>query len=135
MTLFISGTLVINNSIGFNSFSTLLLVLSQKLGQNSITLLLIWEITSLAQRWYATSYNTKFFHQLTNHFSTTNLPPFLDLLTIQPTRFTRSSAVVTLQRPPNPSRLKISDNLSTFKRPNFGMLYHIIFARRHSTFF
>ena len=33
----------------------------------------------------------------------------LDLLKIQPTHFTRSSAVVTLQRPSNPSRLKITD--------------------------
>ena len=31
------------------------------------------------------------------------------ILTIQPTRSTHSSAVVTLQRPSNPSRLKISD--------------------------
>ena len=33
----------------------------------------------------------------------------LDLLKIQPTHSTRSSAVVTLQRPYNPSRLKITD--------------------------
>ena len=33
----------------------------------------------------------------------------LDLLKIQPTHSTRSSAVVTLQRPSNPSRLKITD--------------------------
>ena len=33
----------------------------------------------------------------------------LDLLKIQPTHSTRSSAVVTLQRPANPSRLKITD--------------------------
>ena len=33
----------------------------------------------------------------------------LDLLKIQPTHSTRSSAVVTLQRPSNPSRLEITD--------------------------
>ena len=33
----------------------------------------------------------------------------LDLLKIQPTHSTRSSAVVTLQRPSNPSRVKITD--------------------------
>ena len=33
----------------------------------------------------------------------------LDLLKIQPTHSTRSSAVATLQRPSNPSRLKITD--------------------------
>ena len=58
VTLFIS-TSVINNSIGFNSFSTLLLVLSQKL-QNSITLLLISNhFTGSKLR---NAYNTKFFH-------------------------------------------------------------------------
>ena len=40
-----------------------------------------------------------------------------DLLTIQPTRSTRSSAVVTLQRPSNPSRLKISDRFFYFQAP------------------
>ena len=38
-----------------------------------------------------------------------------DLLTIQPTRSTRSSAVVTLQRPSNPSRLNISDRSFYFQ--------------------
>ena len=33
----------------------------------------------------------------------------LDLLKIQPTHFTRSSAVATIQRPSNPSQLKITD--------------------------
>ena len=40
-----------------------------------------------------------------------------DLLTIHPTRSTRSSAVVTLQRPSNPSRLKISDRSFYFQAP------------------
>ena len=40
-----------------------------------------------------------------------------DLLTIQSTRSTRSSAVVTLQRPSNPSRLKISDRSFYFQAP------------------
>ena len=40
-----------------------------------------------------------------------------DLLTIQPTRSTRSSAVVTLQRPSNPSRLKISDRSFYYQAP------------------
>ena len=43
-----------------------------------------------------------------------------DLLTIQPTRSTRSSAVVTLQRPSNPSRLKLSDRSFYFQAPAFG---------------
>jgi hypothetical protein len=45
-------------------------------------------------------------------------PSFIsDLLTIQPTRSTRSSAVVTLQRPSNPSRLKITDRSFYFQAP------------------
>ena len=49
----------LNNSIGFNSFSTLLLVLSQKL-QNFITLLFISNhFTGSKLR---NAYNTKFFH-------------------------------------------------------------------------
>ena len=52
-----------------------------------------------------------------------------DLLTIQPTRSTRSSAVVTLQRPSNPSiGSTFLTDLSTFKHLHFGMLYHTIFA-------
>ena len=39
----------------------------------------------------------------------------LDLLKIQPTHSSRSSAVVTLQRPSNPSRLKITDRSFTTK--------------------
>ena len=39
------------------------------------------------------------FREVVRDFSTTNLPPFLsDLLTIQPTHSTQSSAVVTFQR-------------------------------------
>ena len=52
-----------------------------------------------------------------------------DLLTIQPTRSTRSSAVVTLQRPSNLSLgSKFLTDLSTFKLLHFGMLYNTIFA-------
>ena len=51
-----------------------------------------------------------------------------DLLTIQSTRSTHSSAFVTLQRPSNPSRLKFLTDLSTFKRLHCVMLYHTIFA-------
>ena len=40
------------------------------------------------------------------HYITSSI---LDLLKIQPPHSTRSSAVVTLQRPSNPSRLKITD--------------------------
>ena len=40
-----------------------------------------------------------------------------DLLTIQLTRSLRSSAVVTLQRPSNPSRLKVSDRSFYFQAP------------------
>ena len=41
----------------------------------------------------------------------------LDLLEIQPTHSTRSSAVVTLQLPPNPSRLKITDRFFYHQAP------------------
>ena len=54
-----------------------------------------------------------------------------DLFTIQPTRSTRSSAVVTLQRPSNPSRLKISDRSFYFQAPvlwNALPVYHTIFT-------
>ena len=54
------------------------------------------------------AYNTKF--SLTNKSLQFKQPSsILDLLKIQPTYSTRSSAVVTLQRPSNPSRLKITD--------------------------
>ena len=49
-------------------------MLSQKL-QNSITLLLISNHFTGSK--LLNAYNTKFFHQIKNHFSTTNLPPFL----------------------------------------------------------
>ena len=42
----------------------------------------------------------------------------LDLLNIQPTHSTRSSAVVTLQRPSNPSRLKITDRSFYHQAPD-----------------
>ena len=73
------------------------------------------QITSLAQN-YAT-------HTIQNSFTNLQITSvqqtFLhsDLLTIQPTRSTRSSAVVTLQRPSNPSRLKISDRSFYFQAP------------------
>ena len=56
-----------------------------------------------------------------------------DLLTIQPTRSTRSSAVVTLQRPSNPSRLKISDRSFYFQAPALwnALPHHL---RSHSHF-
>ena len=41
----------------------------------------------------------------------------LDLLKIQPTHSTRSSAVVTHQRPSNPSRLKITDQFFYHQAP------------------
>ena len=56
---FLISTSVVNNSIGFNSFSTLLLVLSQKL-QNSITLLLI--SNNFTGSKLRNAYSTKFFH-------------------------------------------------------------------------
>ena len=43
--------------------------------QNSITLLLIWNHFTGSKS--NNAYNTKFSHSLTNHISTTNLPPFL----------------------------------------------------------
>ena len=57
-----------------------------------------------------------------------------DLLTIQPTRSTRSSAVVTLQRPPNPSRLKISDRSFYFQAPAlWNALPHHLRSHSHSS--
>ena len=57
-----------------------------------------------------------------------------DLLTVQPTRSTRSSAVVTLQRPPNPSRLKISDRSFYFQAPAlWNALAHHLRSHSHSS--
>ena len=57
-----------------------------------------------------------------------------DLLTIQPTRSTRSSAVVTLQRPSNPSRLKISDRSFYFQAPAlWNALSHHLRSHSHSS--
>ena len=57
-----------------------------------------------------------------------------DLLTIQPTRSTRSSAVVTLQRPSNPSRLKISDRSFYFQVPAlWNALPHHLRSHSHSS--
>ena len=115
VTLFIS-TSVINNSIGFNSFSTLLLVLSQKL-QNSITLLLI---SNHFTSWLKITQRIQYkILSLTYKSLQYNKPSSIsDLLTIQPTRSTHPSAVVTLQRPSNPSRLKISDRSFYFQAPS-----------------
>ena len=62
----------------------------------------------------------------------------LDLLKIQPTHSTRSSAGVTLQRPSNPSRLKITDR--SFFGTRLGLIYtsftlHFIFhsSAHHSS--
>ena len=57
-----------------------------------------------------------------------------DLLTIQPTRSIRSSAVVTLQRPSNPSRLKVSDRSFYFQAPALwnALPHHL---RSHSPIF
>ena len=60
--------------------------------------------------------------------------PISDLLTIQPTRSTRSSAVVTLQRPSNPSRLKISDRSFYFQAPTlWNALPHHLRSHSHSS--
>ena len=91
------------------------------------------QITSLAQN-YAT-------HTIQNSFTITykslqyNKPSSIsDLLTIQPTRSTRSSAVVTLQRPPNPSRLKISDRSFYFQAPAlWNALPHHLRSHSHSS--
>ena len=57
-----------------------------------------------------------------------------DLLTIQPTRSTRSSAVVTLQRPSNPSRLKIFDRSVYFQAPAlWNALPHHLRSHSHSS--
>ena len=56
-----------------------------------------------------------------------------DLLTIQPTCSTRSSAVVTLHRPSNPSRLKISDRSFYFQASAFwNALPHHLRSHSHS---
>ena len=55
-----------------------------------------------------------------------------DLLTIQPIRSTRSSAVFTLQRPSNPSRLKISDRSFYFQAPGlWDALPHPLSSHSH----
>ena len=81
---------------GFNSFLTLLLVLSQKL-KNSITLLLIWNPFTGSK--LNNAYNTKFSHLLRSHFSTTNIPPFVIFSPYNQLVLPAPSAVVTLQCP------------------------------------
>ena len=57
-----------------------------------------------------------------------------DLLTIQPTRSTRLSAVVTLQRLSNPYRLKISDRSFYFQAPAlWNALPHHLRSHSHSS--
>ena len=57
-----------------------------------------------------------------------------DLFTIQPTSSTRSSAVVTLQRPSNPSRLKISDRSFYLQAPAlWNALPHHLCFHSHSS--
>ena len=73
---------------------------------NTIISLLISSLSTGSKSHNA--YNTKF--SLTYKSLQFKQPSsILDLLKIQPTHSTRSSAVVTLQRPSNPSRLKITD--------------------------
>ena len=111
--------------LGFNSFLTLLLVLSQKL-QNFITLLLIWNHFTGSKSNNAD--NTKFSHLLTSHFNTTNLPPFLifsphnQLVLPAPLQLSLSNAL------PIPLGSKFLTDLSTFKLLLFGMFYHTIFV-------
>ena len=65
------------------------------------------------------AYNTYKILSLTfkSLINTTNLPLFLIFYTIQLIRSTSSSAVDTLQRPSNPSRLEISDRSVYFQAP------------------
>ena len=87
----------------YNLFSALLLVPSLKHLNTIISLL----ISSLESQNHTT-------HAIQNSLTYKSLQfkqpsSILDLLEIQPTHSTCSSAVVTLQRPSNPSRLKITD--------------------------
>ena len=75
---------------------------------NTIISLLISNLSTGSKSHNA--YSTKFSLSLTYKSLQFKQPSsILDLLKIQPTHSTRSSAVVTLQRPSNPSRLKITD--------------------------
>ena len=57
-----------------------------------------------------------------------------DLLTIHPTRSTRSSAIVILQRPSNSSRLKFSDRSFYFQAPAlWNALPHHLRSHSHSS--
>ena len=57
-----------------------------------------------------------------------------DLLTMQPTHSTRSSAVVTLQRPSNPSKLKSSDRSFYVQAPALCIaLPHHLRSHSHSS--
>ena len=65
-------------------------------------------------------------------------PSFIyDLFTIQPTRSTRSSAVVILLRPSNPSRLKISERIfllsSAYSPTLWNALPHHLRSHSHSS--
>ena len=112
----------------YNLFSTLLLALSLK-HLNTIISLLISNLSTGSK-----SHKTHTIQNSLSHTShcNSNVQPssILELLKIQPTHSTRSSAVVTLQRPPNPSRLKITDRsfyhqapLSGIHCPNIRVLF------------
>ena len=88
-----------------NLFSTLLLVLSLK-PLNTIISLLTSNLPT-GTKSHNAYYNEKY--PLTHKSLQFKQPSSIIDLKIQPTHSTRSSAVVTLQRPSNPSRLKITD--------------------------
>ena len=81
---------------------------------NTIISLLISNLSTGSKSHNA--YNTKF--SLTYKSLQFKQPSYiLDLLKIQPTHSTRSSALVTLQRPSSPSRLKITDRSFYYQAP------------------
>ena len=97
-------------------------MLSQKL-QNSITLLLI--VQRIQYKILSLTYKSLQYNKPSS---------ISDLLTIQPTCSTRSSAVVTLQRPSNPSRIKISDRSFYFQAPAlWNALPHHLRSHSHSS--
>jgi len=104
---------VINYPVS-NRSRTLLLVLSWKLA-NPVLSLPPYALFTGSGSLNASNTSSSY---LCTKFSVTTQPPYLhNLISIQPPRSTRSSSVVTLDRPPSLSSLKITDSSFRYASP------------------
>ena len=76
----------------------------------------------------ARQYMIRLFIIFINHFSTTNLPPFLIFSPYNPLVLPAHLQLSLSDALQIPLGSKFLTDLSTFKRLHFGMLYHTIFA-------